>query len=255
MRTSYAVKAMMPTEPTHPPQYRPAAARVNRTRFLLIIVDPDADTAEQLAAALHDRQVDAIALTDPAEALLEVGAMLPDAVLTAAHVPPMTGTAIARALATKACIPTLVAVGPDDGDEVARALAAGARACVSRPYRIPDILHLLQSISPETATEFQAVLEVGALRLDPARFEVRLRGELITMPLREFQLLQLMMQNAGRVLTRQQIHQLIWRRHGDESSNTLNVHVRRIRARLGEDPKHPSIVVSVRGLGYRLDPP
>ncbi|WP_127509122.1 winged helix-turn-helix transcriptional regulator [Actinoplanes solisilvae] len=253
MHNSYAVKATMPTEPINPPECRPTA-HVNRTRFLLIILDPDEEAGEQLVEALHERQVDAIAMTDPAEALLEVGALLPDAVLTAARVPPMTGAAIARALYAKACIPTLVAVGPDDGDEVARALAAGARACVSRPYRTADILHLLQSISPETATEFQAAIEVGALRLDPAKFEVCLHGEPIAMPLREFQLLQLMMQNAGRVLTRQQIHQLIWRR-ADESSNTLNVHIRRIRARLGDDPKHPSILVSVRGLGYRLDPP
>ncbi len=254
MQASYAVKATMPTEPTNPPECRPTAARVNRTRFLLIILDPDRESAEQLADSLHERQIDAIVITDPAEALLEVGVLQPDAVLTAAHVPPMTGSAIARALYTKACIPTLVAVGPNDGDQVAQALAAGARACVSRPYRTFDILQLLQAISPETATEFQAVLEVGALRLDPSRFEVRLGDALITMPLREFQLLQLMMQNAGRVLTRQQIHQLIWHR-GEESSNTLNVHVRRIRARLGDDPKHPSILVSVRGLGYRLDPP
>ncbi|GAA0474684.1 sensory transduction protein regX3 [Actinoplanes capillaceus] len=241
-------------EPALPPVCQPMAPRTARTRFLLIIADPEEEVARPLADALRQSQIDVVVVTDPAEALLEVGALAPDAVLTAAHVPPMTGSVIARALYSKACIPTLVGIGPHDGDEAGPALAAGARACVPRPYRLADILPQLRVIAPHTVSDFQTVVEVGALRLDPAAFEVHLRGERIALPLREFQLLHLLMQNAGRVLTRHQIHQLIWSQEED-TSNTLNVHVRRIRARLGDDLRHPRILISVRGLGYRLDPP
>jgi DNA-binding response OmpR family regulator len=241
-------------EPALPPVCQPMAPRTGRTRFLLIIADPEEDVARPLADALQQRQIDVVVVTDPAEALLEAGALAPDAVLTAAHVPPMTGTQIARALYAKACIPTLVGIGAHDGDEAGPALAAGARACVPRPYRLGDIVAQLQVIAPHTVSDFHAVIEAGALRLDPAACEVFLHGERIALPLREFQLLHLLMKNAGRVLTRHQIHQLIWSQEED-SSNTLNVHVRRIRARLGDDLRHPRILVSVRGLGYRLDPP
>ncbi|MGI5151353.1 response regulator transcription factor [Plantactinospora sp. CA-294935] len=238
----------------NPPACQPLTPRTVRARFLLLIVDPDTVGSKAVAAALQDRQIDVVCTDDPADAMLQAGALLPDAVLTAAQVPPMSGSAIARALHTHGCIPTLVGVGEHDGPEASLALALGATACVPRPYRVADILPILRSISPETAADFQAAIQVGALRLDPAAVEVRLRGRRIDLPLREFQLLHLLMLHAGRVVTRAQINQLVWSRD-DEASNTLNVHIRRLRTRLGDDLRDPKIIISVRGLGYRLDTP
>ncbi|MEO3745343.1 response regulator transcription factor [Plantactinospora sp. B5E13] len=238
----------------NPPACRPLAPRTVRARFLLLIVDPDVTAAKTVAAALQDRQIDVVCTDDPADALLQAGALLPDAVLTAADVPPMRGSAIARALHSRSCIPTLVGVGEHDGPEASLALANGATACVPRPYRIGDILPILRAISPDTAADFHAPMQVGALRLDPAAVEVRFHGRRVDLPMREFQLLHLLMLHAGRVVTRAQINQLVWSRD-DEASNTLNVHIRRLRTRLGDDLRDPKIIVSVRGLGYRLDAP
>nr|WP_236646875.1 hypothetical protein [Micromonospora acroterricola] len=143
--------------------------QTTRTRFLLLVLDPDTSTANALAEQLQERQIDVVVTGDPADALLQAGALLPDAVLTATDVPPMRGSTIARALHTRACIPTLVGVGEHDGMEGSLALAAGATACVARPYRVTEILPMLRAISPDTAADFQVAVEVGTLRLDPAR--------------------------------------------------------------------------------------
>lgn len=225
-----------------------------RARFLLLILDPNLEAAETLAAQLRLRQIDVICSSDPAEALIQAGALIPDAVLTAATIAPMDGASIARALSRRGAIPTLVGIGQDDGEHAGAALLAGARVCVPRPYRAADILPLLQGISPDTAAHIVPSIEVGRLVLDPAAHEVILRGRKVILPLREFQLLHLLMMHAGRVVTRHQISQLVWAGE-TEGSNTVNVHIRRLRARLGDDQKNPFIIVAVRGMGYRLDPP
>lgn len=225
-----------------------------RARFLLLILDPDRQAAQLLADQLASRQIDVICADDPAEALVQAGAVIPDAVLTAASVAPMDGAAIARALSRRGSIPTLVGVGAEEGMQAAAALAAGARACVPRPYRMEDILPLLRAISPDTAADITPILQAGGLILNPAAHEVQLNGRRVILPMREFQLLHLLMLHAGRVVTRHQINQLVWAGEG-ESSNTVNVHIRRLRQRLGDDPKEPFIIVAVRGMGYRLDPP
>lgn len=233
---------------------QPLTPRTVRARFLLLVVDPDLTGAEALSRQLHDRQIDVVVTDNPADGLLQAGALLPDAVLTAADVPPMRGSTIARALSSRTGIPTLVGVGIDDRNEGRIAVSSGARACVDRPYRMTQILPILQSISHDAPAELQPVIEVGKLRLDPAAHEVHLRGQRVDLPLREFELLHLLMLHAGRVLTRHQIHRIVWSQQA-ETSNTLSVHIKRIRARLGDDPRDPRIIVAVRGLGYRLDPP
>jgi DNA-binding response OmpR family regulator len=147
-----------------------------------------------------------------------------------------------------------VGIGQHDGEQAGAALVAGARVCVPRPYRVSDILPLLQGISPDTAAHIVPTIEVGALVLDPSAHEVTLHGKRIALPLREFQLLHLLMMHSGRVVTRHQISQLVWAGE-DEGSNTVNVHIRRLRSRLGDNQKDPFIIVAVRGMGYRLDPP
>ena len=231
-----------------------AARTAKRARFLLLILDPDRAAGELLGDELRRRQVDVIVTSEPADALVRAGMLRPDAVLAAAGTSPMPGSAIARALLTRARIPTIVGVGADDGAEASAALTAGAYACVARPYRPTEIVPILRAISPDTAADFQATLQAGTLRLDPAAHEVYLRERKIRLPLREFQLLYLLMLNAGKVISRHQINKLVWSGEAN-GSNTVNVHIRRLRHRLGDDPKCPRIIVSVRGMGYRLDPP
>jgi DNA-binding response OmpR family regulator len=202
---------------------------------------------------LHERNVDVVLTDDAADGLVQAGVLRPDVVLTAAQVPPMRSPAIVRAVFARTGIPTLVGIDRKDDGAAQEAAASGAAGCVHRPYRTPEVLGLLRELSPHSPAD-EPVLAVGELVLDPGAYEVRLRGRRIDMPPREFDLLHLLMSHPGRVLTRPQIYRLVWSSHA-ESSNTLSVHIKRLRARLGDDPARPRIIVGLRGLGYRLDPP
>jgi DNA-binding response OmpR family regulator len=244
--------------PAGAPQAR-HPAEVNRSQtsrspdFLLLIADSDVDGSSALAEALAESRVSAILCADGADALLAAGTDHPDAVLAAARLPTIGGAVLARTLAARTAIPVVIVIGDGDGPEAAEALAAGARACIALPYRLPELLPLLRAIRPDSAPDVQPLIECGGLRLDPATLEVRLHGRGIRMPMRELRLLQLLMSNADRVVTREQIRDSVW--GGVPGSNTITVHVQRLRQRLGDDHEHPRMIITVRGVGYRLVPP
>jgi DNA-binding response OmpR family regulator len=230
---------------------QPAGARPES--FLLLIADADVQQSGLLADTLADHQVTAIVCADGAEALLTAGAEHPDAVLATATLPTIGGAALTRAVSARTSIPVVVGIGGADGAAAAEALAAGATACVAHPYRIRELLPILRAIWPEGLAEPQPTLEVGGLRLDPAALQVSLHGRQIRMPMRELRLLQLLMAHADRVVTREQIRDSVW--GGAPGSNTITVHVQRLRQRLGDDQVDPRVILTVRGVGYRLVPP
>ena len=206
-----------------------------------------------LAEALAEHRVTAIVCTDGAEALIAAGAEHPDGVLATATLPVVGGAALTRALSARTNIPVVVGIGDGDGLAAAEALAAGATACVAHPYRLRELLPILRAMRPDGLVEPEPPLECGALRLDPAALEVHLHGRPVRMPMRELRLLQLLMSHADRVVTRDQIRDAVW--GGVPGSNTITVHVQRLRQRLGDDQDDPRMILTVRGVGYRLVPP
>lgn len=240
--------------PTGVPLARPGDGRAaGPGSLLLLIADPDLGRAEQLAAEFATHQITALVCTDGAEALLVAGSEQPDAVLAAAVLPTVDGPTLTRAIAARTTIPVLVGIGSADGDAAARALEAGASACVAFPYRLRELLPMLRAIRPAEAPEPAPPLECGGLRLDPASLKVTLNGTLIRMPMRELRLLQLLMTHADHVVTREQIRDAVW--GGVPGSNTITVHVQRLRQRLGDDQDDPQLILTIRGVGYRLVPP
>jgi DNA-binding response OmpR family regulator len=221
--------------------------------FLLLIADGDVDGSQQLAEVLAEHQVTAIVCADGAEALVAAGAEHPDAVLATATLPTIGGAALTRALSARTSIPVVVGIGDADGTAAVEALAAGATACVAHPYRLRELLPILRAIRPDGRADPQPPLEAGGLRLDPSSLEVSLHGRLVRMPMRELRLLQLLMVHADRVVTREQIRDSVW--GGSPGSNTITVHVQRLRQRLGDDHVDPRMILTVRGVGYRLVPP
>ncbi len=220
--------------------------------FLLLIADADEARSTKLAEALAEHQVTTIVCADGAEALIAAGAEHPDGVLATAALPVVGGAALTRALNARTNIPVIVGIGDGDGPVAAEALAAGATACVAHPYRLRELLPILRAIRPD-GSAMQPTLEVGGLRLDPGLLEVHLNGLLVRMPLRELRLLELLMANADRVVTREQIRDAVW--GGVPGSNTITVHVQRLRQRLGDDQVDPRMILTVRGVGYRLVAP
>jgi DNA-binding response OmpR family regulator len=226
-----------------------------RSRFLMIIADPDEVSARHLADELARHHVDTEVCLGAADALLAAGIMRPDAVLVAAEQRGMTSADMVRALCHRAGIAVVVGVGDDDGAVAAAALGAGAAACVARPYRLPELIPIMRAIRPDTIATVSPRIECGRLSLDPATLEVRLDGQRIVLPLREYEVLRFLMTHVDRVVTREQIYETVWKEPFRMASNTLTVHITRLRRRLGDDNKQQQIIVTVRGVGYRLIPP
>jgi DNA-binding response OmpR family regulator len=226
-----------------------------RTRFLLLIADRDPDAAEELAGELARHHVDVEVCIGAADVLVAAGMLRPDAVLVAAEPGELTAAEVVQALAKRSTIPVVVGIGGGQGDQAGAALSSGATACVARPYRLNELIPIMKSIRPDSIGMLEAPIECGALRLDPATLEVSLYGKSIRLPLREFELLRFLMAHADRVLTPDEIYSTVWAQPGGRRSNTLVVHIRRLRARLGDDQENPHIIKNVRGVGYRLIPP
>lgn len=256
MSDVHVIDMVAESAPSPPPPALPG-------RFLLLIVDPH-EAAAGLAEEVGAVGVETLVCADPAEALLQVGIAQPDAVLLAPDITPLDTIAVVRALTRRSSIPVLVGVGDGDGRSAAEALTAGALACVARPYRTGEVLTILRSIrrddegqpAPGPPCDPNTSLTVGVLHLDMDAREARLRGRPIRLPPQELRLLHLLMRNVGRVVTREQIWAEVWGNpSGLDSSNTVTVHIRRLRARLGEGPTEAVSIVTIRGMGYRLTVP
>jgi two-component system response regulator RegX3 len=150
--------------------------------------------------------------------------------------------------------PVLV-IGPRDEDFVARALAAGADDYLVVPLRSAELVARVRAVlrrvpSPVLPAVTGAIV-VGEVRLDPESHEVTLGGSPVHLPLREFQLLQLLMENVGIVISRTTLLSRLWGASAPLDGTSLEVHVRRLRAKIEDDPAHPRRIVTVRGVGYR----
>ncbi|OLT12727.1 hypothetical protein BJF79_21780 [Actinomadura sp. CNU-125] len=221
---------------------------------LLLVADPDAGLGHELVLALAAKGVETTVCTDGAQALLRTGALHPDLILISAGIPVVDAVTFVTAVRGSLSTPIILGVGAGDADRAVEALASGANLCVARPYRLPELLPLITGIRDDTAVTGTPVLTCGSIELDPTAHVVRVGGRIVAMPLREFELLHYLMLNADRVVDRRQIQHHVWRTD-KVRTNTINVHIRRLREKLGDDPENPTIILTVRGIGYRLTRP
>jgi two-component system response regulator RegX3 len=138
-------------------------------------------------------------------------------------------------------------------------LEVGADDYITKPYRMRELVARMRAVLRRVPRERGLVvtgdaLEVGDVRLDPDRHEVVIRGQQVQLPLKEFELLELLLRNAGRVLTRGQLIDRVWGADYVGDTKTLDVHVKRLRAKIEPDPAEPRYLVTVRGLGYKFEP-
>lgn len=226
----------------------------------VLLVDADPEPAGDLVADLAALGVAVAVCPDGAEALLSLGTSCPEVILLAPGTPLLTRPAFVRVLRRRHRMPVIVGVDANAAD-AATCLAAGATSCISWPFTLVDVLPLLAVTSrankPTVVTppSNHAVLRAGEILVDEVAHEVRISGHLVHLPLREFNLLTILVRNAETVVPVDFLLDTIWGPGGGRESNTLEVHIRRLRLRLGDDPHRPHIIHTIRGLGYRLDPP
>jgi DNA-binding response OmpR family regulator len=213
-----------------------------RTGPVLLVVDSHAELGD-----LSEHGVTVVHCADGVDALLRIGAEQADVLLLGVDLPDIETTTLITALRRTRRMPIIVGTGPADAEIAMRALQAGATACVARPYRASELLPLIQSTSGASVP-----MRVGEVELDQTAHVVRVRGKIVHVPLREFELLAYLMANAGRVVTREEITRNVWHSAVSPPNNTIVVHIKRLRSRIGDDEKDPVLLQTVRGVGYRL---
>ncbi|MBP2437203.1 response regulator transcription factor [Microbacterium amylolyticum] len=225
------------------------------TRVLLVEDEPD--LAEPLAYLLQ-REGYEIEIADDGEKALrmfrEQGA---DVILLDLMLPGIPGTEVCRQVRASSSVPIVMLTAKDSEVDIVVGLELGADDYVTKPYSSRELLARMRAVMRRSAAAEEDleehILEGGRVTLDIDRHTVSVGGEQINMPLKEFELLELLMRNTGRVLTRGQLIDRVWGSDYFGDTKTLDVHIKRIRSRIEETPSKPVMLVTVRGLGYRFE--
>jgi len=181
-----------------------------------------------------------------------------DLVLLDVMLPGMSGVEVCRELRKTSTVPVIMLTAKDAEIDKVVGLEIGADDYVTKPYSYRELLARVRAVlrrgrvalAEEAGDE---VLAVGPVRMDVDRHEVHVRGDVVSFALKEFELLELLLRNAGRVLTRGQLIDRVWGADYVGDTKTLDVHVKRIRSKIETDPAVPELLLTVRGLGYKLD--
>jgi two-component system response regulator RegX3 len=180
-----------------------------------------------------------------------------DIVLLDVMLPGLPGTEVCRQIRKTSQVPVIMVSARDDEIDKVIGLELGADDYVTKPYSPRELLARIRAVlrrGTEGSDVGTTVLEVAGLRMDVDRHIVTLRGTPLALPLKEFELLEVLLRNAGRVLTRGQLINRIWGADYVGDTKTLDVHVTRLRAKIEADPRAPKLLLTVRGLGYKLEP-
>lgn len=222
----------------------------------ILIVEDERSLSEPLAFLLErEGYRTAIAEDGPAAvaAFERDGA---DLVLLDLMLPGFPGTEVCRQLRAMSTVPIIMLTAKDSEVDIVVGLELGADDYVTKPYSSRELLARIRAIlrrRVETDDDADAVLVAGDVRMDLERHTVAVREVETAMPLKEFELLEVLMRNAGRVLTRGQLIDRVWGSDYFGDTKTLDVHVKRIRNRIERDPSNPVMLLTVRGLGYRFE--
>ena len=200
-----------------------------------------------------------------------------DLVLLDIMLPKVSGLDVCRIIRAKSSVPIIMVTAKSTEIDTVVGLEIGADDYVAKPYRLRELISRIRAVLRRAALNAEAQLAsagpeerpsnrtavsdnehsiaVGEVRLDPDRHECTVRGEEVKLPLKEFELLQLLLTNAGRVVTREVLIDRVWGYDYVGDTKTLDVHIKRLRSRIEADPARPALITTIRGLGYRFETP
>jgi two-component system response regulator RegX3 len=184
----------------------------------------------------------------------------PDLVLLDVMLPKMSGLDVCRQLRKKTLTPIIMVTAKGAEIDTVVGLEVGADDYVSKPYRLRELVARMRAVMRRVPTDrggelSGSVVEVGDVKLDPDEHHVVVRGEDVSLPLKEFELLHILIANAGRVLPRETLIDRVWGTDYVGDTKTLDVHVKRLRSKIEIDPANPERIVTIRGLGYKYERP
>ncbi|MEI7656006.1 MAG: DNA-binding response regulator [Actinobacteria bacterium] len=224
----------------------------------VLIIEDEPNISEALAYLLRKEGFEVGTAEDGVSGLAAFDRAGADIVLLDLMLPGMSGSDVCRVIREKSNVPIIMVTAKDDEIDKVVGLEIGADDYVTKPYATRELIARIRAVLRRHTTVedvASAVLEVGPIRMDVERHTVTIESKAVPLPLKEFELLELLMRNSGRVLTRGQLIDRIWGSNYVGDGKTLDVHVKRIRAKIEPDPALPVYLVTVRGLGYRLEIP
>ncbi|WP_049568950.1 response regulator transcription factor [Nonomuraea sp. SBT364] len=223
----------------------------------VLVVEDEESFSDALSYMLRKEGFEvSVAATGP-EALETFDRSGADLVLLDLMLPGLPGTEVCRSLRQRSKVPVIMLTAKDSEIDKVVGLELGADDYVTKPFSSRELVARIRAVlrrQGDVVEELEtAVLAVGPVRMDVDRHVVAVRGEQVQLPLKEFELLEVLLRNAGRVLTRGQLIDRVWGADYVGDTKTLDVHVKRLRAKIEADPSNPRCILTVRGLGYKFD--
>ncbi len=263
---------------------RPGPAEAGAEQAVSVLLAEDEESfVEALVVGLEREGFAVTVARDGNEALERFAAEPFDLVLLDVMLPRVSGLDVCRSIRARSSVPIIMVTAKSTEIDTVVGLEVGADDYVAKPYRLRELVSRMRAVlrrtprgagrvedvtAPVPVTEARpasaeasparpgsGVLEVGEVRLDTERHECVVRGNEVQLPLKEFELLEQLLQHAGRVVTRDSLIDRVWGFDYVGDTKTLDVHIKRLRSRIEQDPSKPSLITTIRGLGYRFEAP
>ncbi len=222
------------------------------------MVEDEESFSDALSYMLRKEGFEVSVAATGTDALTEFDRTGADIVLLDLMLPEMSGTEVCRQLRQRSAVPIIMVTARDSEIDKVVGLEIGADDYVTKPYSPRELVARIRAVlrrqSPEVAEAGAPTLAAGPVRMDIERHVVTVEGGAVQLPLKEFELLELLLRNAGRVLTRGQLIDRVWGADYVGDTKTLDVHVKRLRSKIEPEPSAPRFIVTVRGLGYKFEP-
>ena len=221
----------------------------------IMVVEDEESFSDALSFMLRKEGFAVSVATTGPDALAQFEREPADLVLLDLMLPGMSGTDVCRTIRAKSRVPIIMVTAKDSEIDKVLGLELGADDYVTKPFSSRELVARIRAVLRRNVDDVDEdpVVEAGPVRIDPDRHQVLVNGQVVAMPLKEFDLLEYLVRNSGRVLTRGQLIDRIWGSDYVGDTKTLDVHVKRLRAKVEADPAHPVHLLTVRGLGYKFE--
>jgi two-component system response regulator RegX3 len=230
-------------------------------RQTIMVVEDEEAFIEALVVGLQREGFGVEVARDGAEALSNFDSINPDIVLLDVMLPKVSGTDVCREIRKKSQIPIIMVSAKGTEIDTVVGLEVGADDYIVKPYRIRELVARVRAAlrrsgsAAQTDVDHGTGISVGDITIDPDRHVVTVRGTITKLPLKEFELLYVLMANAGRVMTRDTLIDRVWGSDYFGDTKTLDVHIKRLRSKVESDPGNPTAILTIRGLGYKFERP
>ena len=222
----------------------------------ILVVEDEASFSEALSYVLTKEGFEVVVADTGDGAITAFDKCGADLVLLDLMLPGLSGTEVCKQLRSRSAVPIIMLTAKDTEVDKVVGLELGADDYVTKPYSKAELIARIRAVlrrQGEVSNPQEGVITAGPVRIDVERHQVNINDELISLPLKEFELLEFLVRNSGRVLTRAQLIDRVWGSDYFGDTKTLDVHVKRLRAKIESDPANPVYIQTIRGLGYKFE--